>query len=553
MGAYYPPRRMSLGQVGRRSPPGTGYIPGQGPMSRGQGRPQPWGKGMSYPSESGRGYGGYGGPMGGGPQFGGPGGATVGYSPGMGPMGRGGYSGPTGGGPRMPDDSFDPMEKRMGAGAPRNNQMGPQGQPPNRYTMPVVRPGEEQGGGGPDDSLYGEGWNQLEAYDPFTRGDVRNDPGWSPGLFGGEDYQRFDRGEFQKDPGYFGGGRRDWGPRDYDRDPGRYDPSQEDPYADFERSIYQSDPTRTETQPFDITADKGYQFRIAEAQKAVERSAAARGNALSPAAMMELQDRTSSIAGDEADRAYGRWSNDRGFEQGENERMFQGGRQTLADAFGRYGENRGFDQSERGRRFGQGQQAIAGAHGRFASDRGYGLESEGMRQGAIAGAAGRSERGRDWRTSERRDLKDRFTGQVRDASNRRMDEMRYREGVRGRAFDENFRDTNQQFENQLRGDEAQWNRHMGIADLGARYFGGMAGAASDYGGGAQEAYGGIGNAQAGGRVGSANAWNQGLTDAGQGFADYYAGRRDPRDDPYGYRGGRNGGWDEWDENNSRWG
>ena len=63
---------------------------------------------------------------------------------------------------------------------------------------------------------------------------------------------------------------------------------------------------------------------------------------------------------------------------------------------------------------------------------------------------------------------------------------------------------------------------MGLADLARGYFGGMSGAAADYGQGAQGLYEGMGNTEAAGTVGAQNAWNEGLGGAGQAALDYWA-------------------------------
>lgn len=62
--------------------------------------------------------------------------------------------------------------------------------------------------------------------------------------------------------------------------------------------------------PQDITSDPGYQFRMAEGAKALERSAAARGGLLSGGTGKALTRYGQGVASDEFDRAYGRY-NDR--------------------------------------------------------------------------------------------------------------------------------------------------------------------------------------------------------------------------------------------------
>lgn len=58
----------------------------------------------------------------------------------------------------------------------------------------------------------------------------------------------------------------------------------------------------------DFKADPGYEFRQTEAQKALERSAAARGGLLSGAAAKAIQQRGQDIASDEYQNAYNRYN-----------------------------------------------------------------------------------------------------------------------------------------------------------------------------------------------------------------------------------------------------
>lgn len=59
--------------------------------------------------------------------------------------------------------------------------------------------------------------------------------------------------------------------------------------------------------PGDITQNSGYQFRLAEGQKALERSLAARGMSNSGAALKAAQDYGQNLAAEEYDNAYRRW------------------------------------------------------------------------------------------------------------------------------------------------------------------------------------------------------------------------------------------------------
>lgn len=60
----------------------------------------------------------------------------------------------------------------------------------------------------------------------------------------------------------------------------------------------------------DFTTDPGYQFRLAEGNKAIERSAAARGRVANPATQKALQRFNQNLASDEYGNVYGRRFNE---------------------------------------------------------------------------------------------------------------------------------------------------------------------------------------------------------------------------------------------------
>jgi hypothetical protein len=64
---------------------------------------------------------------------------------------------------------------------------------------------------------------------------------------------------------------------------------------------------------FDFKADPGYQFRQAEQQKAIERSAAAGGGLFAGATLSDLAKRSGEMASQEYGNAYERYDADRGF------------------------------------------------------------------------------------------------------------------------------------------------------------------------------------------------------------------------------------------------
>jgi hypothetical protein len=65
-------------------------------------------------------------------------------------------------------------------------------------------------------------------------------------------------------------------------------------------------------QPGDISNDPGYQFRLAQGQKALERSAAARGGLLSGGTAKALDRYSQGLASDEYMNAYNRWRANQG-------------------------------------------------------------------------------------------------------------------------------------------------------------------------------------------------------------------------------------------------
>lgn len=80
----------------------------------------------------------------------------------------------------------------------------------------------------------------------------------------------------------------------------------------------------------DLALDPGYQFRLGEGQKAIERSAAARGGALSGGTLKDLMRFGQGLASDEMDRAYGRAAGAYGMNQGNRMNRF-GRLSTLAN------------------------------------------------------------------------------------------------------------------------------------------------------------------------------------------------------------------------------
>jgi hypothetical protein len=86
----------------------------------------------------------------------------------------------------------------------------------------------------------------------------------------------------------------------------------------------------------DLQSDPSYQWRLGQGQQALERSAAARGGALSGGALKDLANYAQGAASQEYQNAYGRWSNDRAFaaDQGANAyNRWNGERATQQSAY----------------------------------------------------------------------------------------------------------------------------------------------------------------------------------------------------------------------------
>jgi len=76
--------------------------------------------------------------------------------------------------------------------------------------------------------------------------------------------------------------------------------------------------------PMDFFNDEGYKFRLAEGKKAIENSAAARGNMLSGATLKGLENFASGLASDEYGAAYNRYGDTRDY----NTNVFRDARDT---------------------------------------------------------------------------------------------------------------------------------------------------------------------------------------------------------------------------------
>ncbi len=98
---------------------------------------------------------------------------------------------------------------------------------------------------------------------------------------------------------------------------------------------------------FNFQEDPGYQFRLQQAQKAIERSAAAKGGLFSGATLSDLAGKSGQMASEEYGQAYDRYANNRNFQSGQaadninqfnNNRNFKYGQYT--DTLNQFNNNR---------------------------------------------------------------------------------------------------------------------------------------------------------------------------------------------------------------------
>jgi hypothetical protein len=117
----------------------------------------------------------------------------------------------------------------------------------------------------------------------------------------------------------------------------------------------------------DLQSDPSYRWRLQQGQQALERSAAARGGALSGGSLKDLTDYAQGAASQEYQNAYGRFSNDRALaanlaenaaSRWDNSRQFAG---TMAQAAAdRFANDRAVSSAE-----------YQNAYGRYNADRGF--------------------------------------------------------------------------------------------------------------------------------------------------------------------------------------
>jgi hypothetical protein len=173
-----------------------------------------------------------------------------------------------------------------------------------------------------------------------------------------------------------------------------------------------ADPTRATATMAEVSADPGFAFRLQEGLKAIQRSAAAKGTALSGGTMKALerygQDYSSNEYGNAYNRARSAFENDRNFNEGQfqtdrgfgenrfqNDRNFNEGQYASAygRAAGEYSNAQNTFYTNQNNQFNRLQtlsnagQNAAGAYGNLAS--GYGNQTSDLTTGSgNAGASG---------------------------------------------------------------------------------------------------------------------------------------------------------------------
>ncbi len=261
----------------------------------------------------------------------------------------------------------------------------------------------------------------------------------------------------------------------------------------------------------DIAKDPGYQFMLDEARRNADAQNAASGRLYSGGALDEAVQRATGLAGTHANEAYDRFASERGFGQGEDQRRFANTQADTSGRFGRYESGRDFGAGETGRRF-----------GRYESGRNFNADQTQTgfrnRQDEMAQRYGRYESGRNFNANQGNTAASSYQDALDRAYGRFGGERNARTNERQRLFGNMTSEDQRQFENARAGGNDQWNRYMGLANLGYGATGQLAG--YDYNTGAAGAEGmlGAGNAEAAGTVGGANAdqseWDNNLQDLG---------------------------------------
>lgn len=107
-------------------------------------------------------------------------------------------------------------------------------------------------------------------------------------------------------------------------------------------------PAAFQDMKFDFEADPGYQFRLAEGNKAVQASAAARGGLFSGKTGTDLQDYSQGLASQEYGNAYNRFADQRDYSYGQFGDNFNRDRALKTDKYNRLASLAGVGQMTAG-------------------------------------------------------------------------------------------------------------------------------------------------------------------------------------------------------------
>jgi hypothetical protein len=140
-------------------------------------------------------------------------------------------------------------------------------------------------------------------------------------------------------------------------------------------------PAAFQDMKFDFEADPGYQFRMAEGNKAIEASAAARGGLFSGKTGTDLQNFSQGLASQEYGNAYNRFADQRDFNRNtyETDRAFGRGNFENDRTFGRanFLDDRAFGYGQFGDNFNRDRALKTDKYNRLASLAGVGQMTAG--------------------------------------------------------------------------------------------------------------------------------------------------------------------------------
>lgn len=253
----------------------------------------------------------------------------------------------------------------------------------------------------------------------------------------------------------------------------------------------------------DMQRDPGYQVRMDAGQKALEASKAAQGVLKTGGTAKGLVDYAQKAGSQEYGNVYQRRA-------GEHDR-------TYGEAKDVYGINRSNAAENYDRNTAAGLEAYKTRQGAWAGNADVALRSGELGYNVATGTYDRNyqkaRQGYDDAQAARQAAASAASANANQSYNRALDEYKMNYDI---------------FQNNQNN---QFNRLTTLGSMGYGAAGQQAGFASEYGQNTTGILGQRGNAGAAGRIGSGNAWQQGLSNVGQGVMDlgmYYAQNRTPR-------------------------